>query len=388
MNIAIMPLRKGSKSIKFKNRKKILGRPLFSWALYEAAKSNLDKIYIFTDDQFIIDYVNAEYSWIDKIEVMNRSSNSATDIATTESAIEEFLTKINFKYKTISLLQATSPLITYEDINKCLDPVDKGIYDSVLTVVPFKRFLWSSDMKPVNYDVLNRPRRQDFNGDYIENGACYTITKEQWEKSHNRLGGKIGIVEMAEDSAYEVDEASDFIIIEDLLKKRLRMNKTNYIDIKIVVYDIDGVFTDASAGYTKEGESFKVFSMQDGMGLELLRNSGFKVIIITSEDSKIVKSRMDKLKISDIFMGVKDKYATLDNYISSHNETWSSIAYIGDDVNDITNINSSGLSFSPSNAVLDVKRDSDFVLNSEGGKGAVRESAEILIKFKNRQLKF
>ena len=82
--IAIIPLRAGSKGIPGKNKKKLLGRPLFSWTLSEAIFSNLDEIYIFTDDKDIIEYVNKNYTWTEKVKIMERSEESATDTASTE----------------------------------------------------------------------------------------------------------------------------------------------------------------------------------------------------------------------------------------------------------------------------------------------------------------
>ena len=115
--IAIIPLRKGSKSIKNKNKKRMLGRPLFSWVLGEAIFSNLDEIYIFTDDEEIIEYVSSEYSWAKKVNVLKRSPESATDTASTEYALIEFTKKINHNYDLLMLLQATSPLATRYDLS-------------------------------------------------------------------------------------------------------------------------------------------------------------------------------------------------------------------------------------------------------------------------------
>ena len=79
--VGIIPLRAGSKSIKYKNRKKLLGRPLFSWVLWEALKSNLDEVYVFTDDTQIMKFVKNEYKHNDKIKVIERSDEGATDEA-------------------------------------------------------------------------------------------------------------------------------------------------------------------------------------------------------------------------------------------------------------------------------------------------------------------
>jgi len=97
-------LRAGSKGIKHKNRKKMLGRPLFSWILDAAIESNLNEIYVYTNDEVIKDFVQDEYSWVKKVKFMNRPPHTATDKASTESALLEFTEKVDFDI--LCLLQA------------------------------------------------------------------------------------------------------------------------------------------------------------------------------------------------------------------------------------------------------------------------------------------
>jgi N-acylneuraminate cytidylyltransferase len=178
MHVGLIPLRKGSKGIPGKNKKDLLGRPLFSWTLIEANKSILDKVYVFTDDESIADYINDEYQDLIKIHTIARSIESSTDEASTEFAMWEFANKINFDFDSITLIQATSPLLTSLDINKSIEALNEG-YDSSLTVAPIKRFFWNKNGTSINYDYLDRPRRQDFDNSYVENGACYSISKQK-----------------------------------------------------------------------------------------------------------------------------------------------------------------------------------------------------------------
>jgi len=113
MKIGFIPLRAGSKSIKNKNKKKLLGKPLFTWVLGEAILSKLEHINVFTDDDEIIEYVNREYVWSKKVTGVKRSEKNATDESSTEDALAEFVNKVNNKFELICLLQATSPLTTH-----------------------------------------------------------------------------------------------------------------------------------------------------------------------------------------------------------------------------------------------------------------------------------
>lgn len=381
--IGIIPLRKDSKGIPGKNKKKMVGRPLFSWVLTEAIFSNLDAVYVFTNDTEIIRYVEREYFWTNKVFALLRNEENANDTASTESTMLEFSAQINHDYAVLCLLQATSPLTLAADINTALDKIIIEKYDSALTVVNTHRFTWNSDGTPQNYDVFNRPRRQDFEGLLIENGAVYATQKELFLASKNRVSGTIGLVKMPEETLMEIDSLSDWGIVENLLMERQKEMKCHQ-RIDYLVLDVDGVFTDGGVYYSKEGEMSKKFDMRDGMGLEILRENNVEVITLTSENSALVVQRMLKLQIKDAFFGVKDKYSFLKQFLTVKNSSFGAVAYVGDDVNDLTNICSAGLSFAPANATAIVKLNADFVLGTASGAGAIREVCEMVLKYNKR----
>lgn len=380
--IGFIPLRKGSKGISNKNKRKMVGRPLFTWVLGEAIFSDLDRVYVYTDDETIIDFVNKEYHWTNKVKALLRSAESANDIASTEFAILEFSEAINYDFDIFCLLQATSPLTKREDINSCLNTLNNDC-DSVLTVVNTHRFLWNRDGNPINYNPLDRPRRQDFDGLLIENGAVYATTKQSLQSTKNRLGNKVAVVEMPEESLYEIDSEKDWVVVENLLIERQKQARQPQ-EITHLVLDVDGVFTDGTITYTKEGEHTKTFDMRDGMGLEILRQYGVEVMVMTSEKSELVAKRMQKLKIENVFLGVKDKYNLLQNIIKEQELSTNNVAYIGDDVNDLANICSVGWSLAPNNAQAVVKQNADIVLSRNSGAGALREACEFIINYNKR----
>ena len=378
--IAIIPLRAGSKGIPGKNKKKLLGRPLFSWTLGEAIFSNLDDIYIFTDDKDIMEYVNKNYTWTEKVKVMERSEKSATDIASTEFGMIELAQRLDYNFDILCLLQATSPLTTREDINKCLDKIEKENYDSALTVVNTMRFIWNENGESINYNYNSRPRRQDFKGLLVENGAVYTTTREQFKKSGIRIGGNIAIVKMPEDTLTEIDEKEDWVIIEKLIENRLSKFKKGNPGIRLLVLDVDGVFTEGKVSTGCEKEISKDFSLIDGMGLEIIRGEGVEVIVMTSENSDIVKTRMNKLKL-ETYLGVKDKYSFLEKIRQEKGINRNEIAYIGDDINDLANICSVKWGIVPNNGVLENKLKADLILSSKGGNGAIREAVNFILNY-------
>lgn len=382
-SIGFIPLRKGSKGIPGKNKKKLLGRPLFCWVLGEAIASQLDTVYVFTDDEEIITFINKEYHWTNKVKTILRSDASATNTASTEMGMKEFVNQLEEPFDFLCLLQATSPFTEAQDINNCLESVENGTNDSALTVVNTHRFTWTSDGKPKNYDVFNRPRRQDFDGLLIENGACYVTTSDAFRESRNRISGNIATVPMAEDSLTEIDTLTDWKIVEELLAARLKKGKKSE-RISHLILDVDGVFTDGCIYYGSEGELMKKFDMRDGMGLEILRQYNVEVMVMTSEDSQIVASRMEKLKIKDVFLGVKDKYSLLSRIVTDRKLSFSQLAYIGDDVNDQANICAAGWSFTPANATMPIKNHADVILQNNSAEGAIREACDFIIKYNHR----
>jgi YrbI family 3-deoxy-D-manno-octulosonate 8-phosphate phosphatase len=380
---AIIPLRKNSKGISGKNKKKMLGRPLFSWVLTEAIFSELDEVYIFTDDQEIIDYIKREYFWTPKVKTLLRNDENASDTASTESAMLEFAELINNDFDILCLLQATSPITKAQDINATLNEILVNKKESALTVVNTHRFTWNSDGTPQNYDVFKRPRRQDFDGLLIENGAVYATNKEAFLNSRNRVSGSIGLVKMAEESLVEIDSLSDWDIIEKLLADRQKKKKVHQ-RIDYLVLDVDGVFTDGCVYYDANGEMAKKFDMRDGMGLEILRQNNIEVVVMTSENSELVAQRMKKLQIKHTFLGIKDKFSFLTHFLSERNSSFGAVSYVGDDVNDLANICSVGWSFTPADAIEIVKANADYILTHQSGAGAIRETCEILIKYNKR----
>jgi YrbI family 3-deoxy-D-manno-octulosonate 8-phosphate phosphatase len=155
--------------------------------------------------------------------------------------------------------------------------------------------------------------------------------------------------------------------------------------VQIVFTDIDGVWTDGGMYYDEYGNEFKKFNTRDGMGVERLRNVGIETIICTSEDTKIVRNRANKLKIKKCFVGVKNKKERLISFCEEQNISLSTIAYIGDDVNDLGAMGVVGFTACPNDAFKDILEEVDYVCKTNGGMGAFREFAELIMENKNEK---
>jgi N-acylneuraminate cytidylyltransferase len=375
MKIALIPARGGSKSIPLKNIRNFCGRPLIYWVLEAAEKSRIDQVYVATDSEEIAQAVNS--FGFSKVKVYDRDPENAQDSSSTESVMLEFIEKQKLTDEIFILIQATSPFLTAEDLDGGLKEFEK--HDSLLSVVKFKRFLWGADGKPVNYDYKNRPRRQDCEGSYLENGAFYINLVKNIKKDKNRLSGDIGLLEMPEYSQIEIDEPDDWAIAEATFRKKQSKRMVIGKEIKLVLSDVDGTLTDGGTYCSENGEMLSKFSRRDGMGFELLRKKGFKVGIITKEKSKIVETRARKLNLDIIEIGIENKRERIESICKEHGVSWDNVAYIGDDINDLEVLEMAGISACPKDAVQKVKEKCSIVLDTKGGKGAFRELADMLL---------
>lgn len=384
MNVAFIPVRGGSKSIPLKNIKIINGKPLIYWTAVAASGCEyIDKVYVATDSDAIRDTVNSLN--IPKVEVIDRDPATATDTASTESAMLDFASR--FDFDNIVLVQATSPMLTAEDINGGFELYNMPGTDSVLSTVRQKRFNWTNDAEgfasPLNYDYMHRPRRQEFDGYMTENGAFYITSKERLLATGNRISGNIRAYEMPEDTFYEIDEPSDFEIIEGMMQKHRKTPKEEKL-IKLFLTDCDGCLTDGGMYYTPDGDTMKRFNAKDGMGISLLRQSGIITGIITGENSQIVAQRAKKLSMEEVHLGIKDKVSCVKEICTRLGIDMSEVAYLGDDINDVAVMKEVGYAFSVPNAEENVKPYARFISSRCGGYGAVRDVAEEILRINGK----
>ncbi|MGL5254607.1 MAG: cytidylyltransferase domain-containing protein [Brevinema sp.] len=215
--IAFIPLRGGSKSIPLKNIMPINGRPMAYYALDAAnACPEIDTIVVSTDSPEIRDTILKYPS--SKIKVVARSEEVSTDSATSVSVLLEFAEPNTCE--TIVLMQATSPLVKAEHVSAGLKKYSEG-FDSVISVVRSHIFLWGEDGTPLNHNPCQRLRRQEWNGVMVENGAIYITSRDSLLKTRCLMGGNRGVFEMPKETSVEVDEPSDFLFIENILKTKI-----------------------------------------------------------------------------------------------------------------------------------------------------------------------
>jgi CMP-N,N'-diacetyllegionaminic acid synthase len=228
MNVlAIVPARGGSKGIPGKNLAMCAGKPLIEWTLDVCEAANLFTV-VSTDSEEI----NNQYVYRSR-DIIIGFELSISDDAQIEDRIGRHIR--SWKPEIIVLLQPTSPVRTGKQIDEAITQLQREGADSLVSVVESHGFFWNTrpSTEPdnhaatypglgvmSNYDPNDRPRRQDIGHQYEENGSIYVFTREHWERTHNRLGGKIGMYVMPEECRQQVDTPFDLWLVEQILVRQ------------------------------------------------------------------------------------------------------------------------------------------------------------------------
>ena len=150
--------------------------------------------------------------------------------------------------------------------------------------------------------------------------------------------------------------------------------------IKLTAFDVDGVLTDGSLTFDENGHEYKTFNAKDGQGIVNLNKAGIITAIITARENGTVFHRAKNLNIKELHQGSKNKIATLESIMQKYNITFDEIAYMGDDLPDICILEKVALKGCPNDAVDEVKAIANFISSKNGGRGAVREFCDYILK--------
>lgn len=150
--------------------------------------------------------------------------------------------------------------------------------------------------------------------------------------------------------------------------------------IKLTAFDVDGVLTDGSITYDENGVEYKTFNAKDGQGIVRLNEAGIVTAIITARNNGTVMHRAQNLKIKELHQGQKNKIAKLEELMQKYNLTFDEVAYIGDDLADICILEKVKLAGCPADAVDEVKAVANWVSAKNGGRGAVREFCDYILR--------
>jgi YrbI family 3-deoxy-D-manno-octulosonate 8-phosphate phosphatase len=408
----IVPARYASSRLYGKIMMKLNGLPIIHHTFNKTMQSEIvDKndIYIFTDNKIIKDYMDP---FCDNVFITGSCNNGTERI----SKNIHFLKK---KYDLIINIQADEPLIDPRNIDfailKHLENINnKEVFYTTLhqkiddndylnsqecLTVQINKFndviTYSRNVLPGNKKGVNNINKFDyygFTGIYVFNPELLKIY-HQLEDTKYQLFEDIEQMKIIENNykikSYECSFYNEISInsekdLEYVCKKYELKTDYDFSEnkkIKLVAFDLDGVFTDGKIDVNENGVITKRYNGKDSYGLKLLNDKNIKTVLITAHDSDTTRnmnhiiSRMDK-----VIIGKYDKLTEMDKIVKEFELDYSEIAYIGDDLPDVDILKRVGLSGCPSNAVDDVKNICNFKCKNIGGDGAVREFIDYILK--------
>ena len=164
---------------------------------------------------------------------------------------------------------------------------------------------------------------------------------------------------------------------QELLRERAKR-------VKLLILDIDGVMTDGRLIYSVYGDELKFFDVQDGFGITLLNRAGIKSVIITAKKSRIVKLRARDMRISKAYQGYLDKLIAFDRALKKFRVKPEEVCFIGDDLIDVPILKRVGFAVAVPNAVEEVKQAAHHITSKTGGRGAVREICDLILKSQDK----
>ncbi|GHA68867.1 KdsC family phosphatase [Pontibacter akesuensis] len=160
----------------------------------------------------------------------------------------------------------------------------------------------------------------------------------------------------------------------------MSITQTDLTRINTFVFDVDGVLTDGLLYCFADGEQVRAFNIKDGFAIKHALSQGYRVAIISGKNEPGVRKRLEQLGIEDIFLGIEDKVDTLENYLYMQGVHPGTVAYMGDDMPDFEVMQRCGLRACPADAADDIREISTFTSTKKGGRGAVRELIETIMK--------
>ncbi|MEV6156331.1 N-acetylneuraminate synthase family protein [Nonomuraea sp. NPDC052129] len=369
--LAVVPARGGSAGVPLKNLAPVGGIPLVTRAVRAALRSELiDRVVVSTDHAGI-----AEAAKEAGALVVDRPEELSGSTASSESAVLHALDTLGEDPEVVVLVQCTSAFIDSEDLSAAVRKVLDGEADAVVSGLPTHEFLWTPAGAGINHDPAFRPRRQDREPQFRENGAFYVMRTSGLREHGHRFFGTIAVQPVPVRHAIEIDDPEDLELARALAPF---VDLPEPIDVDAVITDFDGVHTDDRAYVDSDGREMVLVSRSDGMGIALLRRSGVKVLVMSTEHNPVVAARARKLGVP-VLQGIAEKRVVLRDWLTIEGLDPARVAYVGNDVNDLGPMAEVGWPIAVPDAHPRVRAAARVVLSKPGGEGAVRELCDRVV---------
>lgn len=369
--LAVVPARGGSAGVPLKNLAPVGGIPLVTRAVRACAQAELiDQVVVSTDHEGI-----AQAAREAGAAVVDRPAELSGATASSESAVLHTLDTLDGEPEIVLLVQCTSAFIDPADLDAAIAKVLDGTADVVFSATPTHEFLWTPAGAGVNHDPSERLPRQQREAQFRETGAFYVMRTAGLREHGHRFFGEVAVQPVAPTHAVEVDTPEDLEIVRALAPF---VDTPEPIDVDAVITDFDGVHTDDRAYIDSDGREMVLVSRSDGMGIALLRRSGVKLLVLSTEHNPVVAARARKLGVP-VLQGIAEKRTVLRDWLTIEGLDPARVAYVGNDVNDLGPMSLVGWPIAVPDAHPRVRAAARVVLTRPGGAGAVRELCDRVV---------
>ena len=399
--LALIPARGGSKGIPRKNIRSFAGYPLIAWSIAAAKQSSLvTRVIVSTDDEEIAAVARewgAETPFLRPAEL---AQDKTTDLPVFEHALKLLEEIEGYHPEVVVQLRPTSPIrpktMMDDAIRILLDHADADCVRGVVPAAqnPFKMWRFHGEDKPLVpllevpgiSEPYNAPR-QILPPVYWQTGHIDAIRTTTITNKKSLTGDVVYPLVIDPKYTVDIDTLPDWAKYEAVIysglevvspgKPRRLMPET----VKLIICDFDGVVTDNLVLTDENGRETVSASRSDSMHIKTLREKGVEVMILSSEPNPVVMARAKKMGVEAIHgVGLKDKGRVMREVLEQKKVRAEDVVYVGNDLNDLPCFEVAGWSVAVADAYPEVLRAADYVLTKPGGRGAVRELCEMILK--------
>lgn len=396
--LAIVPARGGSRSIPGKNMRLLAGHPLLAYSIAAGLQSErATRVIVSTDDEEIAEVARRYGAEIPFLRPPELALDDTPDLPVFQHALKWLSDQDGYRPDIVIQLRPTSPFRPPNCVDRAIAILeDNPEADSVRGVAlsgqnPYKMWRIGEEgrLSPLLTEGLkeafNMPR-QALPATYWQTGHMDAIRTETITEKASMSGDTI--LPLLLDSAYSVDidtewqwEQAEWLVLhaERPMVRPGRNRRPLPDQISLLVMDFDGVFTDNRVWVDSDGRELVVASRADGMGLSILRQTGVKVVVLSSETDPVVAARCRKLDLP-LRQGVFDKELVLRELLNEHTVDPAQAVYLGNDVNDIPCFELVGCAVVVADAHPKALERADLILRRSGGQGAIRELCDLILE--------
>jgi YrbI family 3-deoxy-D-manno-octulosonate 8-phosphate phosphatase len=401
--LALIPARGGSKGIPRKNIKPFAGYPLIAWSIAAGLQAkSVSRVIVSTDDEEIAEVARAHGAEVPFLRPFELAQDDTTDLPVFEHALKWLENNEGYKPEIVVQLRPTSPIRPKGMVDEAIRILlDHPHADCVRGVVPagqnpFKMWRFHGHDKPMEpllevegiAEPYNAPR-QMLPPVYWQTGHIDAIRTSTILHKHSLTGKVIYPLVIDPRCTVDIDTPADWAKYEALVHQGglemvtpdNRSRRPMPEKIELVIFDFDGVVTDNRVWTDQDGREWVAASRSDSMRFGEMRAKGIELLILSSEPNPVVQARAKKIGVEAIHgIGMQDKGRVMREVLERKKIRAENVVYVGNDLNDLPCFEIAGWSVAVADAYPKVLQAADYVLSKPGGRGAVREMCEIILK--------